>query len=59
MPMLAMNGRALASDGGSPSCVVSTAIASSAAPVGFSANSVTRLFASIFISPNSDALSRP
>ena len=53
-----MNGFLSASAASSPSAVVSTLIASSAAPLGFSANSTMRPESSTFISPKSEARSR-
>ena len=57
MPMEAIYGDAFASSVDRPRIDVSTAIALSAAPSGFSANSVIRPVFSIFISPKSEARS--
>jgi hypothetical protein len=53
--MDAMYGLALAVASSTPMHVVSTRMAVRASPLGFSANSVTRPLASIFITPNDDA----
>ena len=55
MPMLAMYGVRSASSRERPSTVVSTSIAASASPLGFSANSHTRPSSSILINPKSEA----
>ena len=57
-PIDAINGFFSASAASSPSAVVSTRIASSAAPMGFSANSTMRPESSTFMRPKSEARSR-
>jgi hypothetical protein len=57
IPIEARKGRRSACSRESPSVVVSTRIFSSASPLGFSLNSVTRPASSILSSPKSDASS--